>query len=161
MFHRFPAHFDPLTPIWEFLVKMKIDMKNVDFTRFSYKYLICGFNPEISTWKLIFQKVQMILYILPIYHFFISCILNELCSSENTCEIIRFCDKCFKIFTSELTKYTIERLLHAISFNRICWRRSKILCMELSNDKFATIWGSFKHKIWYLLPSKVENDMEG
>ena len=107
MFHRFPAYFDPFTSIWEILIKMKIDMKNVDFTRFSYKYLICGFNPEISTWKLIFQKVQMIFYILPIYHFFISCILNELCSSENTCEIIRFGDKCFKIFTSELTKYTV------------------------------------------------------
>ena len=107
MFHRFPAYFDPFTSIWEILIKMKIDMKNVDFTRFSYKYLICGFNPEISTWKLIFQKVQMILYILPIYHFFISCILNELCSSENTCEIIRFGDKCFKIFTSELTKSTV------------------------------------------------------
>ena len=108
MFHRFPAYFDPFTSIWEILIKMKIDMKNVDFTRFSYKYLICGFNPEISTWKLIFQKVQMILYILPIYHFFISCILNELCSSENTCEIIRFGDKCFKIFTCELTKYTVH-----------------------------------------------------
>ena len=107
MFHRFPAYFDPFTSIWEILIKMKIDMKNVDFTRFSYKYLICGFNPEISTWKLIFQKVQMILYILPIYHFFISCILNELCSSEDTCEIIRFGDKCFKIFTSELTKSTV------------------------------------------------------
>ena len=108
MFHRFPAYFDPFTSIWEILIKMKIDMKNVDFTRFSYKYLICGFNPEISTWKLLFQKVQMILYILPIYHFFISCILNELCSSEDTCEIIRFGDKCFKIFTSELTKSTVE-----------------------------------------------------
>ena len=68
MFHRFPAYFDPFTSIWEILIKMKIDMKNVDFTRFSYKYLICGFNPEISTWKLLFQKAQMILYILPIYH---------------------------------------------------------------------------------------------
>ena len=116
MFHRFPAHFDPFTSIWELLVKMKIDMKNVDFTRFSYKYLICGFNSEISTWKLIFQKVQMILYILPIYHFFISCILNELCSSENTCEIIRFGDKCFKIFTSELTKSTVEK--YTGSFNK-------------------------------------------
>ena len=108
MFHRFPAYFDPFTSIWEILIKMKIDMKNVDFTRFSYKYLICGFNPEISTCKLIFQKVQMILYILPIYHFFISCILNELCSSEDTCEIIRFGDKCFKIFTSELPESRVE-----------------------------------------------------
>ena len=82
-------------------------MKNVDFTRFSYKYLICGFNPEISTWTLLFQKVQMILYILPIYHFFIFCILNELCSSEDTCEIIRFGDKRFEICTSELTKSTV------------------------------------------------------
>ena len=98
MFHRFPAYFDPFTSIWELLIKMKIDMKNVDFTRFSYKYLICGFNSEISTWKLFFQKVQMILYILYIYHFFSSCILNELCLFENTCKIIRFCHKCFEEF---------------------------------------------------------------
>ena len=98
MFHRFPAYFDPFTSIWEILIKMKIDMKNVDFTRFSYKYLICGFNPKIFTWKLLFQKVQMILYILHIYHFFSSCTLNELCSFEDTCKIIRFCHKCFKEF---------------------------------------------------------------
>ena len=86
---------------------MKIDMKNVDFTRFSYKYLICGFNPEISTCELLFEKVQMILYILPIYHFFSSCILNELCSSEDTRKIIRFGHKCFKYFTCELMKSTV------------------------------------------------------
>ena len=97
-FHRFPAYFDPFISIWKIFIKMKIDMKNVDFTRFSYKYLIYGFNPEISTCKLLFQKVQLILYILLIYHFFISCILNELCSSEDTCKIIRFGHKCFKIF---------------------------------------------------------------
>ena len=98
MFHRFPAYFDPFTSIWEILIKMKIDMKNVNFVWFSYRYLICGFNSEISTWQWFFQKVQMILYILPIYHFFSSCILNELCLFENTCKIIRFCHKCFKEF---------------------------------------------------------------
>ena len=137
MFHRFPAYFDPFTSIWEILIKMKIDMKNVDFTRFSYKYLICGFNPEISTWKLLFQKVQMILYILPIYHFFISCILNELCSSENTCEIIRFGDKCFKIFTSELTKYTVDALI-------LSW-------WNISNGKHDLSWRPnswFQHHGW-------------
>ena len=110
MFHRFPAHFDPFTSIWEFLVKIKIDMKNVDFIRFSCKCLICGFNSEISTWKLFFQKVQMILYILSIYQFFLSRILNELCSSEDTCKIIRFGHKCFKYCTSELTKSTVRPL---------------------------------------------------
>ena len=111
MFHHFSAHFDPFTSIWEILVKMKMDMKNVDFIPFSYKYLICGFNSEISTWKLLFQKVQMILYILPIYHFFSSCILNELRSFEDTCKIIRFGHKCFKYFTSELMKYTVGLMI--------------------------------------------------
>ena len=128
MFYRFPAHFDPFTSIWEILIKMKIDMKNVDFTRFSYKYLICGFNPEISTWKLLFQKVQMILYILPIYHFFISCILNELCSSEDTCKIIRFAHKCFKYFTSELTKSTVGSYVlstdYALTMSYLCTKNS-------------------------------------
>ena len=130
MFHRFAAYFDPFTSIWEILIKMKIDMKNVDFTWFSYKYLICGFNSKISTWKLFFQKLQMTLYILHIYHFFSSCILNELCSSEDTYGIIRFGHKCFKIFyfrVNEIYSKRILRKLHAGQvFYKLVW--SSFVC---------------------------------
>ena len=114
MFNGFSTHFDPFTSIWRILVKMKIYMKNQDFIRFSYIYLICGFNSEISTWKLYFQKVQMILYILYIYHFFSFYILNELCSFEDTCKIIRFGHKCFKICYFRVSEIYSKHLIKLV-----------------------------------------------
>ena len=83
-------------PLWPIYIDMENPCKNENyhekwlFLSFSWKYLICGFNLEIYAWKYFFQKVQMILYILAIYHFFSSCVLKELCLVEDTRKTIRF-----------------------------------------------------------------------
>ena len=50
----------------------------VCFLMESKQYSICGLNPEISIWKLFFQKVWMILNIFHIYNFFIRWIFFEI-----------------------------------------------------------------------------------
>ena len=50
----------------------------VYFLMKSKQYSICGLNPEISIWKLFFEKVWMILNIFHIYNFFIRWIFFEI-----------------------------------------------------------------------------------
>ena len=51
----------------------------------------------------------------------------------------RFCWQKATVF--RLLRFTQERFLHAICFNRICWRRSNILCMQLRLQNFGRgIW---------------------
>ena len=57
---------------------LKSSHEIVCFLMKSRQYSICGLNPEISIWKLFFQKVWMILNIFHIYNFFIRWVFFEI-----------------------------------------------------------------------------------
>ena len=54
------------------------------------KYWICGFNREISTWKLFFQKVWMIVNIFHIYDIFSKWIFIDIELNEVVLKIVTF-----------------------------------------------------------------------
>ena len=87
------SFFKPFWPIYidvENPCKNEIWVQKSLFLTFSWKYLICGFNLEISIWKLFFRKVQIICYILAIHHVFSKCVFMELHAFESTREITLF-----------------------------------------------------------------------
>ena len=69
----------------------------------SRQYFVCGLNPEISVWKLFFQKVWMILNIFHIYDFFIRWIFFEIEPFEISHETHFFDFKSIKNTTLRVT----------------------------------------------------------
>ena len=87
----------------------EVRLQNDFFLTEIVKYLICGFILEISTWKLFFRKVWMILNIFHIYDIFSKWIFIDVELNEVALKIVIFCSFHLQKSTSGLTELTVVR----------------------------------------------------